>query len=530
MREESSDTPPRAFVLGFDGVPWHLVEEWVAAGHLPNFEEMLTEGAAGVLTSSKPANTPVAWPAIATGCWADKHGIHDFYKLQSNHSKRPYNRTDLDRPALWDVLTPAVVGNVPMTYPPASIDGTMVSGMMTPSTGATFTHPPAFKEELLDRLGEYTIELPWHEYRDDDDALLRDIDALLAQRRSLMQLLMESETWRLFFFVYVAPDRLQHRIWDRDRLLDHYRSLDDILGEVMAYCERLDSNLVVVSDHGFGPVSTAVHVNRLLADEGFLTERESGGGRSVLSSLGVTRSRVVDSLSATGLDVHGLAKRLPRGLVDSVAKQMPGDHGLYDVDYGRTAAFLHGQGSVYVNDTRRFEAGAVDPADVEDVKRDVMATLRGLTDPETGEAALAVHDGRGLLPNDPDGPDVVVEPRAGYTVKTSLPPDVFGEETAVVASHRPEGVFFARGPDIAPGATPDGASVVDVAPTILHLLGEPVPAETDGRVLTELFAEGSSPAVRDTEVSQYGSMATNDALDEGSADVEDRLRGLGYIE
>jgi arylsulfatase A-like enzyme len=57
--------------------------------------------------------------------------------------------------------------------------------------------------------------------------------------------------------------------------------------------------------------------------------------------------------------------------------------------------------------------------------------------------------------------------------------------------------FIAAGPDIRPGIrneTPTGN--IDVAPTILHLLGLTDKAQCDGRILTEAFTNGTPPAER----------------------------------
>ena len=53
--------------------------------------------------------------------------------------------------------------------------------------------------------------------------------------------------------------------------------------------------------------------------------------------------------------------------------------------------------------------------------------------------------------------------------------------------HRMEGILIATGPAFRPGAVPSRADLLDIAPTVLHLLGVPVPADMDGRVLTELL-------------------------------------------
>ena len=53
--------------------------------------------------------------------------------------------------------------------------------------------------------------------------------------------------------------------------------------------------------------------------------------------------------------------------------------------------------------------------------------------------------------------------------------------------HRMEGILIAAGPAFQPDAAPPDAELLDIAPTVLHLLGVPVPDDMDGRVLTELL-------------------------------------------
>ena len=136
------DPESRAFVLGVDGVPWYLIERWAEAGELPHFAELFETGSVGPLASTTPATTPLAWPSIATGVTPDKHGIYGFQKLSPEYTHQMYLSDDIEQPELWDVLSPALVGNVPMTYPANEIDGAMVTGMMTPDLEGRFTHPP----------------------------------------------------------------------------------------------------------------------------------------------------------------------------------------------------------------------------------------------------------------------------------------------------------------------------------------------------------------------------------------------------
>jgi predicted AlkP superfamily phosphohydrolase/phosphomutase len=527
-------TSEKAFILGLDGIPWDLIERWTASGDLPNFARAVREGAAGPLHSTTPPTTPLAWPSIATGTWPNKHGVYGFQRLSGDYTKRMNTSNDVRQPELWDVLAPAVVANVPMTYPADAIDGTMVTGMMSPAISERFTHPPEFCAELVSKIPDYQIGLKWNQYKGREDEFQTDLTSLVRARRKLMRLLMETDDWRLFFFVYTAPDRLQHLIWDEDVLLDHYRILDNILGEVMGYADEHGAMLFVVSDHGFGPITKYVYLNRALEDAGLLVRSEQRGARGVLDRVGLNKTTVKAALGKVSITDQTLEKYLPKQVIDSVAEQIPGEHHLYDVNHNQTRAFAISSGAVFINDTRRFRNGAVDPEDVPAVKREVLETLRAVSDPETGEAVLKVYDGDELYSDDEMAPDVVVSTVDGYEKAASLSEELIvpSADIGAVASHRSEGMFIVRGPAIEAGASPAGASVVDVAPTLLHSLGLPVGESMDGRVLTEVFHPDSEPARRAVETRPYETLRDAHVADqdEDYGDVEERLRGLGYME
>jgi arylsulfatase A-like enzyme len=74
------------------------------------------------------------------------------------------------------------------------------------------------------------------------------------------------------------------------------------------------------------------------------------------------------------------------------------------------------------------------------------------------------------------------------------------------------------------------ASIQDVAPTILYLLGEPVPTALEGRVLEEAV-DGSLLDARPPEYRDATDVAVATAGGAPPAgDLEERLRGLGYLE
>jgi hypothetical protein len=95
-----------------------------------------------------------------------------------------------------------------------------------------------------------------------------------------------------------------------------------------------------------------------------------------------------------------------------------------------------------------------------------------------------------------------------------------------------EGVLVASGPPFRPGATPAQANLLDVSPTVLHLLGVPIPDDMDGRVLSEILDPAFSPALPDSEPAA----ATESAVpvpsaytEEEDAQIQQRLADLGYL-
>jgi predicted AlkP superfamily phosphohydrolase/phosphomutase len=528
--EAAAEGAERVVVLGFDGVPWPLVSRWVEEGELPHFATLFEEGVAGPLVSTMPPTTPMAWPSIATGFAPDKHGIYGFHRLTPQYTHRMNTSDRLRVAPLWERIQPAAVGNVPMTYPATDIDGHLVAGMMAPAINDRFTSPSELATTIRKQIPDYRIGLKWDDYDGREEAFFEDLDAMIAARRTLMRHLMATE-WRLLFFVYTAPDRLQHLVWDETVLLDFYRTFDDILGEVMQTVADGRGNLFVVSDHGFGQISRFAHVNTFLEREGYVERKQPTGSRRVLDSLGVKKSTVLDALERVGIDDETLVRYLPAPVVDAVASRIPGEHILHDVDFERTTAFLHGPGHVYVNDTERFDAGTVPPEERVERKRELMSTLSAWTDPRTGNQILDIYDGATLFPNDSFAPDVVVAGIDGYQVRMSLSSTPLVDTGDVAAYHRRDGVFFAWGHHVAADARLDDASVVDVAPTVLHSLGEPVPRCADGRVLQEVFAPGTEPSECTIKRTDDGTSEPDAESDEISYEaVEERLQGLGYLE
>jgi predicted AlkP superfamily phosphohydrolase/phosphomutase len=100
--------------------------------------------------------------------------------------------------------------------------------------------------------------------------------------------------------------------------------------------------------------------------------------------------------------------------------------------------------------------------------------------------------------------------------------------------HRREGIFLALGGPVLAGKELPTHSLVDVAPTVLYLLGVPVPTAMDGRAIVEMFDEDfvrATPPHTGEEPPEEGPEGPGDGEPfEESQFIEERLRGLGYID
>jgi len=106
-------------------------------------------------------------------------------------------------------------------------------------------------------------------------------------------------------------------------------------------------------------------------------------------------------------------------------------------------------------------------------------------------------------------------------------------ERGISGTHRMNGIFMAYGAGVQPGTQTDEATLLDLAPTILHLMSAPIPGRVDGRVLHEIISpdfqtisavHGNLWSQPDTDVENGDGLS-----EEQKRVVAERLRGLGYV-
>jgi predicted AlkP superfamily phosphohydrolase/phosphomutase len=531
------------------------------AGHLPNLQQLTKEGTWGHLDSTVPPTTAPAWAACVTGVNPGQHGVFDFRESPFLDPRRPLISSHSVRaPKLWHLLNRhgrlAGLLNVPITYPPEPLDGFLVSGMMTPGPAVDFTYPRRLKKELLQAVPDYVInvDIPQYDVEDEGDALafLDEIARSFERRAEAFFYLWESRPWDFYMVVFIVMDRIQHLLWKyyqdpasrfyeleraprlRARILEVYQQVDVFLGRVR---ERLtaDTDLIIVSDHGFGSTKAWVNVNHWLQEKGLLRVRPATLLRKRLfyEAMRLNESPLGQALIPAGL------RRAIRQRVRKTRSSFRSDL-VESIDWEKTQAFFASipcQG-IYIH-VKRDGQGTVEPgAAYERLRERLRQGLLALRDPQRGAKIVdqvyfreEVYQG----PYTNWAPDILfVAQNYAYLGRELLGTRAVIETSMNWANgfHRPNGIFLARGPGFRPGHQLTGACIQDIAPTVLYRMGLPVPNYMDGRPLQEAMTDefvASHPQQQEEAALTGGAEPAPTYSDEESAEIEERLRGLGYI-
>ena len=511
------------YVVGLDGADWSLLGPWADEGHLPAFARIFDEGAVGDLESTLPPVTFPAWKCYSTGKTPGKLGVYEWFAYdRATHEISANDASDFRSREYWDVLADrglrAGVVNMPTTHPPDASEGVFVVAGSPASERREFTSPESLKNDLLGEVPDYRIK---------PDLVLDEAtpDELVAEAAELFEQRFEAATWLadekdcdLVHTTLFATDTLQHRLWDRpEKLREAYERVDGLLADLL---DRNDAEAVVLmSDHGFAEIRETFLVNQWLLERGDLAIRDSET-RDVLATVGLTEERLKRLVDRLGL--VNLAQSL---VPESIQRFFPSESGRVaiqdaDIDWGRTKAVSLGRGPVYVNRDAFTDDDAADA-----YAEELAADLEALETPAGDPVAKAVHDPADIYTGErPRGPDLLVEYATGVDAPEAIGGGVFGETTEWLATHRRTGVFAAWGDDLA-SVTAD-LELYDLAPTLLHYLGAPVPEDVDGEVRFDVLAGDSA----DRGVERGPPTATDATGKRAGEEVEETLRELGYLE
>ncbi|MBS3766206.1 alkaline phosphatase family protein, partial [Candidatus Bipolaricaulota bacterium] len=308
------------FLIALDGASPELTNRWIDQGELKNLAKIQSQGLSGKLESTFPPLTGPAWSSFQTGVNPGKHGIYTWLDLSESYKGRVVNRKSIKTRTAWSLLSSqgGRVGllSVPVTYPPEKVNGFVIPGFLTPSSATQRSYPKDLISELYDAVPDYKyLPEPFMKGKD-PKTWVSQLNKAVRDRGKATRYLykkyfgkQENETLMTHFF---ATDQVQHFLWDRvteewDPRLEVYKAVDREIGKLMEVVPD-DSVFMVMSDHGFGPITDTFNINTWLESEGYLELNKSLGTRlkKSMAKLGFTEQNT----QPIGEIIYPIAKKL----------------------------------------------------------------------------------------------------------------------------------------------------------------------------------------------------------------------------
>jgi predicted AlkP superfamily phosphohydrolase/phosphomutase len=476
------------------------------------------------------------------------HGVYDILEtVPGTHKQYPVTYKSIKARTFLDDLTAAkkkqLLLDVPLTFPPPAIQGTLAAGGVLPKN-RQFTMPADLPEQLQKAGLEWPINgMSWTTYHNKPDAYLDEAFEVTGKRIKASEWLMDNTDWDLMASVWVSIDRTQHclsnyvapdhpdYLENKDtrigkKVADIFRQTDDAIGSFVSRA-REDDIILFISDHGFQSCTRAVNMDRMLHEMGYL---DFSASNAVFGPMQWGPVRKVARKVYDTLGLHGKVA-LPQS-----------------VNWSKTRAYTTirstGEG-VSINLAGRDIDGIVDPGDYDKVRDELMDRLGSYVDPKTGKSPVkSIARREDVFPSGKfaeTAPDIMMVPNEGYSLTHAK--SAIEDADWVSGDHRMEGVIVAVGPQVKPfSQTP---ALIDMAPTLVAALDAPTAVKPTGRVLTEIVGGEGALVEREVAEGDEGSTAAGPAIpgmtipgmggesavNETEADeMEEHLRGLGYIE
>jgi predicted AlkP superfamily phosphohydrolase/phosphomutase len=533
--------------IGLDSVEPSLLEAWMDAGALPNLARLRAEGVYGRLESAdRQFKAEVPWTCFLTGCSARTIGywgpvVYD----PASYGVHDVNAYDFEEYApfyeLGDEFRVAVV-DMPQTKLSERVNGIQVLGWGSHSPQSPSASLPAgLLEEIRSRYGEHPLFLEDSIVRWKRDSAQQFLDGLtvgVARRAAICRDLVR-EPWNLFLTVFGEFHSASHYLWHfsqphplarslpnpDDPLRRIMQAIDGAIGQIVAEAPQ-PASVIVFSVHGAEANNMDLTSNLFLPE---LLYRFSFPGRTALAppracpplrSAPRLPSRNIWMLDAWNLRdernplkpflrrhvPHELYHRLHLDRVTGPGERTPlRQHpagaaylswlpsSWYMPVWPEMMAFAlpsFSDGYVRINLRGREPRGVVEPSEYGRVGEGICALLDSLRDARTGKRVVLEVRWIRSSPDDDDPrlppADLLVlwDPDATTDVVES---ERFGRIGPVpyhrTGGHSARGFLLARGPGLRAGARlPDG-DVLDVTPTILAMVGAPIPSHHEGKAL-----------------------------------------------
>lgn len=513
-------------IVGLDGGTWRVLVPFAKAGLLPNLQHIIEKGSSGSLISTIPPITSPAWISMVTGYNPGKLGIYGILKWDSRDAflLKPVTSSAYRGRAIWDSLSEkgvkVAIFKMPFLYPAYKVNGCMVSGF------GSLDKMNAYPTNLYKKLKgpsllreESIFQQLFHKANDTASyiQLIKQLKEVVREESELVFQLSTSLHPDFLFYVISATDWLQHAFMDKiieatqkielngssaldsleRTLVDFYQFIDSIIGRGLEILNKTQDDyfFFLVSDHGFTIRPYTFNLVRWLVENGYMKLRKREFGHSRIITLFFSKILILFGRSAYSEVLAHFLRILPSSIMTRLISLTRAQLKLSmssEVDFNRSKVFCVEGGAIYANSSIN-EASFLD---------ELTEKLNKFLKIEYGFHSLKI---RALRKKEiywgekiELAPDLIIEilddDRIWEITHDPKEPRVFPSKFP--GKHDYFGIFCAYGPQLKKGVRFDNFMIEDVAPTILHLFDLAIPLNMDGKVLTELFKEGSDMSQR----------------------------------
>jgi predicted AlkP superfamily phosphohydrolase/phosphomutase len=516
----------RVLAIALDSAEPSLVEKWMNDGTLPNLRRLRSNGAYGRLKSSADWLAGSPWPTFYTGTDPAEHGLYETTQWHAERMKHVQTSPEwLPLRPFWREFGengPRVVSvDLPMTYPPEKFNGIEICGWMTYDSIGNEGKPTSYPAAEIDRLRDEFRLQPVQITCDKSGvqtvkSLLRMRDQVMRATRNtakLAETLMAHEKWDLFLAAFASPHRGGHKLWDlsgtigrssaRDR-----REFSHALRDVYADCDRAVGQLAKAAGDDADILVFSLHGMRANNGRAFLLPR-------ILNSIMHARSKPAPQPSEGHSGFQRIrdwgAAWLPLAFPPS---SLPWELGraLYGAQHPRrmlprryASAFslvscLNGY--IRINLRGRERNGVVERGEAYDrlcsaITEDFKTFVDAGTGEPVAEQIVRSDELYGSGSRLDFLPDIIVRWVPTPTVchrkvvsdrypSLSIPMPT-RNLNGRSGNHSSEGFVLAVGEGIPPGTLMEKGDILDLAPTILAMLGVDKPVQMHGN---SMFAKG----------------------------------------
>jgi len=559
----------KTLLVGWDSVSWTFLMPLLAKNELPNLQQLIDTGYHGILRSTVPPVTPVAWGSINTGKLPQKHGIYDWaWDPLNNRKIEVSNSSDLIGSRFWEKLNAQGIRvglvNIPMTYPIKPIDGFIICGFGAPRPPANITYPQSLLSDIETEYGAYEPMLT-QDVIDDlgisaSEKAVFETEALIQARQVQAALLAEKRyEVDLLAINLMLFDHTNHSAEDYALIEGSLRETDRQLGLLIEGFKPDD--ILLISDHGAKRYRGVFLIGDWLRDRGYLIpQRRDSQDKNTLNWLLFKYLR--DGHGMRGVSEKVL-RRLLRNLIphlngkvagrfwQSVQALTPRGFESYwfepiatETDSSPISRVLN-IGMLYLNKTK---VSLENDAALHQFSSELIMELSKVQHPEKDlplfQGILSKDDlyGKGPLGNPPDlfvdfqDSEYDLFIKRGADLNLRYPYFAYIRDNPNYrhpwyGGHHPDGIYLFNGASFNNGSSIDPGHVVDIPASLLYLYHVPIPEDYDGKVQKEAMVLDYPILCQPGDAPMEGQIRPNESEDElETKEILSRLRDLGYIE